>query len=198
MLAFICAIAAEPSDREFMMQLYLDYERLMYATAQKYVSDPEAVQDVVQESLLRLIPKVPFLREQEECIYVNYIAATVRNTAINTLRKLGVRSSLFCSLEDQAEHVSPEPGPSPEESLLRAEQREELARLWDRLREEDRLLLEGKYILGCRDAELADTLGCKESSIRMKLTRARRRALRLITEEGGEQIDEERAATGVL
>lgn len=48
--------------------------------------------------------------------------------------------------------------------------------------------MEGKYILGYTDAELADMLGCKKSSVRMKLTRARRRAFQLMTEEEGDKV----------
>lgn len=51
---------------------------------------------------------------------------------------------------------------------------------------EDRALLEGKYILGDSDEMLARTLHCKPSSIRMKLTRARRRALKLLEQEGAD------------
>lgn len=35
MLALICAAIEDPDDREFMTQFYLEYERLMYATARK-------------------------------------------------------------------------------------------------------------------------------------------------------------------
>ena len=42
--------------------------------------------------------------------------------------------------------------------------------------------------MGYKDTELADMLGCKKDSIRMKLTRARRRAFQLMTEEEGDKI----------
>lgn len=68
MLALICAAIEDPDDREFMTQFYLEYERLMYATARKNLSDPESIKDIVQESVLKLIPKISFLRQQENCI----------------------------------------------------------------------------------------------------------------------------------
>ena len=72
---------------------------------------------------------------------------------------------------------------SIDEQLLQMEQKEMLVRVLESLSEEDRILLEGKYILEQSDRDLAALLGCKPSSIRMKLTRARRRALNLIGEE---------------
>ena len=80
------------------------------------------------------------------------------------------------------------PEPSLDERIMLAEQKECLMQIWSSLPEEDRLLLEGKYILGYTDAELADMLGCKKSSVRMKLTRARRRAFQLMTEEEGDKV----------
>lgn len=55
--------------------------------------------------------------------------------------------------------------------------------VWAHLTEEEQTLLEGKYIIGYTDAELAGQLQCKVSSIRMKLTRARRRAISLLNEQ---------------
>ncbi|OUN10095.1 hypothetical protein B5G42_11275 [Flavonifractor sp. An91] len=80
------------------------------------------------------------------------------------------------------------PGPSLDDHLLQTERLERLAEVWDLLPEDDQLLLEGKYILGQEDTELADMLGCKASSIRMKLTRARRRAFQLMNEEADHSL----------
>lgn len=66
-----------------------------------------------------------------------------------------------------------------------------LSKIWPRLPEDDRVLLEGKYILGYSDQELAEEIGCQANSIRVKLTRARRRALAIIQEqEGVNRFDE--------
>ena len=188
MLALLTAAIENPDDREFMTQFYLEYERLMYATVRKRLTDPEAAKDIVQECVIRLIPKIPFLRRQERCIKASYVVSTVRNTTINYMRKQGRTDGRCCSLEEQEEQDMAIPEPSLDERIMLAEQKERLMQIWSSLPEEDRLLLEGKYILGYTDAELADMLGCKKSSVRMKLTRARRRAFQLMTEEEGDKI----------
>lgn len=68
MLALISAAIEDPSDLEFMTQFYLQYERLMYATVMKRLSDPETAKDIVQDCVVKLIPKIPFLRQQKRCI----------------------------------------------------------------------------------------------------------------------------------
>jgi len=52
----------------------------------------------------------------------------------------------------------------------------------EKLSLEDRLLLRGKYIEGKSAQELAEMLGCKPDSIRMKMLRARRRAFHILQE----------------
>ena len=188
MLALISAAIEDPSDLEFMTQFYLQYERLMYATVMKRLSDPETAKDIVQECVIRLIPKIPFLRRQERCIKASYVVSTVRNTTINYMRKQGRTDGRCCSLEEQEEQDMAIPEPSLDERIIFEEQKDRLMQIWGSLPEEDQLLLEGKYILGYKDTELADMLGCKKDSIRMKLTRARRRAFQLMTEEEGDKV----------
>ena len=52
------------------------------------------------------------------------------------------------------------------------------------MREEEKQLLYGKYLMDLSDAELAQMLGCKPSSVRMKLTRARRAFVEKLREGG--------------
>ena len=67
--------------------------------------------------------------------------------------------------------------------LFLAERRETLRRAWSRLDDGSRDLLAGKYILEKSDDEIAEELGCASGSVRMKLTRARRRLLETMKEE---------------
>ena len=76
-----------------------------------------------------------------------------------------------------------------DESLIRQEELAGLQAIWSQLSKEDQLLLEGKYLLEYSDPELAQLLGCQSASVRMKLTRARRRAQKLLKKEG--VLDEE-------
>ena len=63
--------------------------------------------------------------------------------------------------------------------------KEPLSAVWQKLSPTDQLLLEWKYIFGFSDRDLALRLDCKPESIRMKLTRARRRALHILKEQEG-------------
>ena len=56
--------------------------------------------------------------------------------------------------------------------------------VWEKVPPEDRLLLEQKYILGWSDEMLAAGLDVKPQSVRMYLTRVKRRTTKLMLEEG--------------
>lgn len=152
MLALLTAAIENPDDREFMTQFYLEYERLMYATVRKRLTDPEAAKDIVQECVIRLIPKIPFLRRQERCIKASYVVSTVRNTTINYMRKQGRTDGRCCSLEEQEEQDMAIPEPSLDERIMLAEQKERLMQIWSSL-PEGSAAIGGKVhfgLYGCR------------------------------------------------
>lgn len=181
MISIICATVQDLSDRDFMLWLYKEFEGLMYATAQKYITIPDAVEDIVQESVVKLIAKVSLLRKKDRYTLVNYIIITVRHTAINHLKAKYKEQKYTTAFQEAQEPDSAARPLSLDEMLIIKEQKIRLSQIWPQLPEADQLLLEGKYILKYSDAELAKQLNCKASSIRMKLTRARRNALELVS-----------------
>ncbi len=180
--------AGNGSDREFMLGLYQEYRGLMFSTAEKFISDPDEREDVVQDSLERLLRHADALRWKERPVQAAYVVQTVRNTAINHLRRrdLERRHMSFAGEDDGL----PEPdAPTLEELMDIRERGAHMREILAELSETDRLLLTGKYILGYGDAELAAELGVKTDSIRMMLTRARRRVISAIRKREAEEND---------
>lgn len=175
----ILLLAVEsPDERDFLCRLYSDYHRLMYATAGKYVSDQLEKEDIVQDTLEKMVKNVKYLLQLERCILPSAVVILVRNTAINHAKHLGVvRKHTAYSTGDASTISSAAFIPSVEDMVALNEARDCLDRIWPKLSESDRILLEGKYILGLSGNELAALVGCKPDSVRMKLTRARRNAL---------------------
>ncbi len=169
------------SDGEFIARLYEEFKYIMLSTAKRYVDSPEDREDIVQESVVKLLGKAPLLRGKERPALAAYVVYTVRNTAINHLRHVSVEKAHFEELDGDAE---PEAGAMPLDELMALREREvHLDRLLSRLSQDDRTILIGKYILEYSDEELARELGCKSASVRMKLTRARRSALKMIARD---------------
>lgn len=166
-------------EQKFMEDLYRRYSKLMFATAWRYLSDPSEVEDVIQTCLIKLFRKEALLRTLEEAPLAAYIQATVRNTIFSQAKREKIGEKTVARLKQRKEN---EEAPSLDEWMIREEQAEALSRALQNMKPQDRILLEGKYFLSYTDEELAALLKCKPDSIRMKLTRARRTALRMLEE----------------
>lgn len=180
-------IRSRDDDQEFMQDLYHSYQRLMYYMVQKYIASPTEREDIVQDCLEKLITKVDILKGAPPPVLARYISVTVRNTAISFLKRRGRESAAVVSLEDVEEGAAAERGSPLERDILRREEIQEFRTIWKQLDEETKMALEGRYILGYDDKELAELLDCKPDSVRMKLTRARRKAKMLM--KGGNGHD---------
>lgn len=174
----------ELSDKEFMVHLYTKYENLLFYAAQKYISERGSVEDVVQESLVKLHEKIRTIKPMPEIVLASYIRSTVRNTAINILKSAGYEEDRQISTENIID-VMDEHALSLDTLMQISRYRELLSKIWPELSKEEQFLLEGKYILGYSDRELSTELCCQPSSVRMKLTRARRHALSILASREG-------------
>lgn len=175
----------EASDgRQFMTELYEDFGRLMYHTAKQWVADPDGQEDVVQESLVKLIGKAETLRGLDRPQQGSYIVHTVRNTAIKFLERQDRERSKVVKLDFPTDGEGNRP---LEELLLCEEVKKTFRAAWQTLPERERMLLEGKYLIGQSDQELAEALGIQSGSVRMALTRAKRAALKEMERRAGHE-----------
>lgn len=154
----------------------IQYERLMYKIARQYVDSQLDCEDIVQDSLANILKKYDAFGEMSKNQRIAYVAAVVRNRSLNFLKRKKLEDSIIvASVDDDmyhlAESVVQETKPLTEIPLSVV--REAI----NKLPNDDRYLIEGKYIVGLSDAELAQELKCKPASIRMKLTKARRKLL---------------------
>lgn len=185
MIAFISATLEDPNDQEYIIHIYQKYFRLMYSTAGKYMSSQADRDDLVQECILKMIEKIDYIRELNSCTLPSYIVSITRNTAINHLK----RQSLMQKHQNKmaSQQTAEQLGFDDLAQLLFCKDR--VAGVLRKLSSDERFLLEGKYVLGYSDKDLAKHLKCRPDSIRMKLTRARRHAFQLLSKQEGDNDD---------
>ena len=195
MIAFICTTIQDPDDKEYMLWIYEEFQNLMFYTAKKYINDQMTCEDIVQECIVKLIQKIDVIRGKERCILAGYIVSIIRNVSINYLKSEGVRQKHSVGFDEETLDQLPSSELSIEEILLAKEKSSLISIAMEQLSVTERLLLEGKYILEYSDDELAKQLNCKSGSIRMKLTRARRHALSILSQMDwkGESDDDQQA-----
>lgn len=169
-------------DQAFMAQLYETHMGLLFAMARRCCADHYIQEEVVQESLVHLLQHVDTLRALQPGALARYVAVTVRNTAYTFLRKGKREDQSAAPWCEEVEALS-DGGPSMEDQLIQAERREDLKKMWEQLSQEDRFLLQGRYLMGYSYQTLSEGAGVSPHSVRMKMSRVRRRAQRILLEE---------------
>ena len=173
-----------PDDQAFFQNFYHEYRDLMLYAAKRYASTPEDCEDLVQDSLLRLMKNISTLRELSGCKIANYIVLTIRTQFIDQLRRKQspATADLYGSMLEQCLNEDAWNTDTETDMLNRLE----IQSVMERLPVTDRIVLEGWYIMGYSQEELAAQLGCKPDSIRMALSRARKKARALLDADGKE------------
>lgn len=87
----------------FMEDIYLKHERLMYYIAGKYSEVSVQREDIVQTAVLSLLKNEATLQRLPPYAQINYIAAAVRNTAINTIKRDQKEAARCIPLDDLTE-----------------------------------------------------------------------------------------------
>ena len=163
----------------FVEGLFRKYRALMYKYARGRDRDQHEADDIVSEALKRLFRNADTLMALAEYQQSDYIVTTIRSVVGDHYRRRKTQERFHAQLGEE-DIIDP----GLEEDFIERESRDtqirHLYETLDELQETDRLLLTGKYMSGLSDEALARQLGVKASSIRMKLTRARKRARRIL------------------
>ena len=184
-------------DRAFMQEVYQQNERLMYAIALKYASNTQDCEDIVHDTVERLCKNIIKIKGLSNSALRAYVVYAVRNTAINFRKHQATINRHIQQLSDDdlsSEYDQPESIIERIEDLQ--EKRTSLTKVWMQLTDAEQELLYRKYVLDQTTEELAGIFQCSRDSIRMRLSRARRKSLRLM--KGEDTNDETRTTVGKL
>ena len=184
-------------DRAFMQEVYQQNERLMYAIALKYASNTQDCEDIVHDTVEKLCKNIAKIKELPNSALRAYVVYAVRNTAINFRKH---QSTINRHIQQLSGDDSSSEYDQPESIIERIEDLQEkrtsLTKVWMQLTDAEQELLYRKYVFDQTTKELAGIFQCSRDSIRMRLSRARRKSLRLMKGEGTN--DEARTTAGKL
>lgn len=184
-------------DRAFMQEVYQQNERLMYAIALKYASNTQDCEDIVHDTVEKLCKNIAKIKELPNSALRAYVVYAVRNAAINFRKH---QSTINRHIQQLSGDDSSSEYDQPESIIERIEDLQEkrtsLTKVWMQLTDAEQELLYRKYVLDQTTKELAGIFQCSRDSIRMRLSRARRKSLRLMKGEGTN--DEARTTAGKL
>ena len=173
MFLIISAIES-PEDCELMTLFYERYHLLIFKEVRKYWSTNEDVEDIVHETYVRLIDKIDTFRTLKRQQQIHYALTTARNLSLSSLTKNGklpiVPLEAAFSFPD-LETVD------LDELIDHKNIATQIRVIWNELSIQDRMILEQKYYLEWSNDIIAKSLGIQPQSVRMYLTRAKRKLL---------------------
>jgi RNA polymerase sigma-70 factor (ECF subfamily) len=154
----------------------------MYKTAYQYLHHDDEINDVINDACVTLIGKISVLRRLEPYQQRAYVAAAVRNTALNLIRKRRAQAEHTAGTADgYGDRWASEE--DVEACIVYAEQVEVMKQALRQLSDRDREVLTLKYLEGMKDAEISRKLGIGAGSVRPALMRARKRAYAVMNRE---------------
>ncbi|ADY54474.1 RNA polymerase, sigma-24 subunit, ECF subfamily [Syntrophobotulus glycolicus DSM 8271] len=180
-LLIILAIEND-EDRYFIAQLYKQYYPLMKKKAYEILHDYSVIDDLINDAFIKLIGKISILRSLECYKRTSYIVNTIRNISINYNKQYAAKSEkMFLGMSDDLMESIPDMKFAMQEICSTKDDYIELGEAMEQLSKRDRDLLYNKYNLELSDKEIADIMGISLNNIREYLTRARRRAFKILT-----------------
>lgn len=175
---YILAIEDE-DDREFIIEIYRKYEKVLYSVANRITNNYWDTQDVVQSVMVKIIAdKIPLLRELSERKRVNYLVTACSNTAFNYIKKkkhiIENRQYDECETDiDRSDNLTL----TLEDLVLKKEAQSAFFEVWESLDERTKFFLNARYVLELSTAEIAKEIGVSPAQVRSYLSRARKKAL---------------------
>lgn len=159
-------------DQEAMHRLYVRYVGFAMAVALRYVPNRDEVQDIVQESFIKVFSSVSRFKYRGEGSLKAWLLRIVANEAINYVRQKN-RFTMVDEVPDIEEEDEPEVERVPPA---------ELTRMIGELPDGYRLVLNMFVFEQLSHKEIAEKLGIKESSSASQYLRAKKLLAKKITD----------------
>lgn len=178
MISLLLMTIEDATDRMFMENLYISHERLMHKRAMQILHNIHDADDAVNNTCIKLIRKIDYLRTLESQTLRAYVFMAISNEARDLIRKrTRDHQNAFLSDHDVMDNI---PDKCNIELMLNTEA---LLVSIAELSQKDSNLLTWKYLYEMSDKDIAKITGLTENSIRVALHRARNRLAKSIKEK---------------
>jgi RNA polymerase sigma-70 factor (ECF subfamily) len=165
-------------DRQAQYQLYRQYSDAMYHVALRFMKDPEAARDALQDAFVDAFSKLHTYRK--EATFGSWLKRIVINRCLNTLQKKRI---LTDSLSDDG---TPEPAESPFELDSDQPDPERIRQIHEaiaQLPDGARVVLNLYLFEGYDHKEIAQILDVTESTSKAQYSKARKKVRQIIAQQ---------------
>jgi RNA polymerase sigma-70 factor (ECF subfamily) len=159
---------AKRGDTHAYEELVYAYQGIAFRTAYVIARNSGDAEDAAQEGFVKAWRALGRFRDGAP--FRPWLLQIVANGARNRRRSAGRREHL--ALRAATEEPSGGAAPSPEAAFLTAETREALLAAVNELPDDQREVIALRYFLGLSDAEVAETLGIAQGTVKSRTARA--------------------------
>lgn len=166
-------------------KLVTAYEKNVYNIALKMVGDPEDAADMTQETFIKAYRALSSFRGDSK--FSSWLYRIASNVCLDFLRSRSRHPQVSLSTVDEDDRATfelPDMRQNPEEQLMKKLGMEAVRRGLEQLPEQQRQILVLRELGGLSYAELAQTLGLEEGTVKSRIFRARKRLCALLLCDG--------------
>ncbi|MBO2942953.1 sigma-70 family RNA polymerase sigma factor [Paenibacillus sp. F411] len=189
-LQLLLAAEFENINEALQEEIYYEFYDLVYGQIMYIVRDHAAVEDIIQESFIKVITHKPEFENEGKL--KAWLRVVVKNSTMNFLRK---NKNSRNQLDVDRVYISEEavlPTSNNVEHQVESKLMEEsIAAYLEEMKPEYRLLIEYRWKHGLSYKEIADVLNTKEEIVKQRLYRARESVKKKLNREWG-VFDEQR------
>ena len=166
-------------------KLVTAYEKNVYSLALRMVGDPEDAADMTQETFIKAYRSLSSFRGDSK--FSSWLYRIASNVCLDFLRSRSRHPQVSLSTDDEDDRATfelPDMRQNPEEQLMKKLGMEAVRRGLEQLPEQQRQILVLRELGGLSYAELAQTLGLEEGTVKSRIFRARKRLCALLLCDG--------------
>jgi RNA polymerase sigma-70 factor (ECF subfamily) len=154
---------------EWQGQFIQENLRRIFLQIYRMVGSSTDAQDLTQEVFIKVLQRADQIKDPAKAAH--WLSRIATNTAIDFLRRNG--RVTFSDIDDMPEPVTAAPHESPEQRMLRAEQRTHLETGLQQLSERERVALLLRDVEGLPAEEVARHMNCSKATVRSHIANAR-------------------------
>ena len=166
-------------------KLVTAYEKNVYNIALRMVGDPDDAADMTQEAFIKAYRALSGFRGDSK--FSSWLYRIASNVCLDFLRSRSRHPQVSLSTVDEDDRATfelPDMRQNPEEQLMKKLGMEAVRRGLEQLPEQQRQILVLRELGGLSYAELAQTLGLEEGTVKSRIFRARKRLCALLLCDG--------------
>lgn len=162
---------SKTGDKDAFAKLVEKYQKPVYSVCYRMLGTPTAAEDAAQEAFIRAYQALD--RYDPDRSFATWILSIASNYSIDQLRKKKV-TLLSMDNEKYGWLAPPDPGPSPEKTILDKEKQALVQDILAELPETDRAAVILQFWHDYSYDEIAEALDLSSSAVKSRLFRARR------------------------